>query len=159
LLFVGNHELSIDDKGRMAFPSPWRARLDPARDGKGLYSVVLNGPVLALYTERGFEQLAEALDRSERPTSEVVAYERAFFSLAEYLEIDKQGRVQLPRRLLNRIALSGDVVAYGMKDHAEILPLEQANAFIDRALSNQGLLVTPREIMRAASQPTRPAAD
>jgi MraZ protein len=148
LLFVGTHELSIDDKGRVAIPSQMRSRLVPAKDGQGLYGVLLNGPVLALYTERGFEQLAEQLDRSERLPGQVIEYERAQFPLAEFLEIDKQGRVRLPQHLLTETGLAGEVAVIGVRDHMEIHPLGAWKLKRQQILATPGLLMNPREVMR-----------
>lgn len=158
MLFTGTHELSIDDKGRIAIPSHYRSRLDPAKEGQGFYAVLLNGQVLALYTERGFEQLAEQLDRSERLPGSVIEYERAQFPLAEYLDVDKQGRVRLPQQLLQITGLAGEVVVQGVRDHMEICLKSEWQERLKQILSNPKLLMNPREAMRNTAPPTPPAS-
>lgn len=152
MLFVGCYEHSIDAKNRLAVPSDVRQRLDPERDGECLYAVIQEGPTLCLYTERGFEQRSEELDRSERPADELLLYEQVFYSLAQRLEIDSQGRVRLPQRLLELAGLGRDVVVLGVKDHLEVHEREAWNRRMERMLSERpDLLMSPRRAMRADS--------
>ena len=149
MLFVGTYEHTIDAKQRLAVPSEIRDGLKPERDGETFYAVLLEGPTLALYTERGFEKRAEELDRSERSPEEVLLYERIFYSNAARLEIDKQGRIRLPERLLNQVGLKRDVVLIGVKDHLEIHDREAWLKQMDDLLkSRQDLLMNPRRAMK-----------
>ena len=46
--------------------------------------------------------------------------QRYFFSGAAEAELDKQGRVMVPRRSRKHAGLGRDVVVAGMRDHLEI---------------------------------------
>ena len=150
MLFVGHYEHTIDAKQRLAIPSDIRQRLDPERDGDDFFAVLQEGPTLCLYTERGFEKRAEQLDESERPADEVLVYEQMFYSLAQRLEVDKQGRVRLPERLMGLAGLGKDVVVIGVKDHLQIHDREAWNRRMEQLLKDRpDLLMNPRRAMRA----------
>ncbi|MHC4995686.1 MAG: division/cell wall cluster transcriptional repressor MraZ, partial [Planctomycetota bacterium] len=120
MLFVGTFELTIDAKQRMAIPADVRDRLPGDAVGQAFYCVMQEGPTLCLYTEEGFEKRARELDESERPPEEILLYEQMFYANARRLEVDKQGRVRLPERLLEMAGLGKDVVVLGVKDHLQV---------------------------------------
>lgn len=157
MLFVGWHELTIDAKGRLAIPSDIRSQLNPATDGEVLYAVIQEGPTLGLYTQRGFEKRAEQLENSPRPAEEVLAYEQMFYALASRVELDKQGRVRLPERLVSIAGLDKDVVMIGVKDHLQIHDRKTWHAKVADTLANRPeMLMNPRRIV-AGSAPAGPA--
>jgi MraZ protein len=43
-----------------------------------------------------------------------------FYSWAERVELDAQGRIRIPERLVKFAGLSRDIVLVGVHDHAEI---------------------------------------
>lgn len=152
MLFVGWHELSIDAKQRLAIPAEIRGQLNPQTDGEVLFAVIQEGPTLSLYTEAGFAKRAEQLDASPRPPQEVLEYEQMFYSLASRVEIDKQGRVRLPERLLRIAKLDREVVMIGVKDHLQIHDRAAWEAKVADNLANRPeLLMNPRRVMAADS--------
>jgi MraZ protein len=154
LLFTGTYEHTIDAKQRLAIPADVRNRLDPQRDGEALYVVIGEGPTLCLYTERGFEKRAEELDHSQLDADEVLEYERVLFSLAQRLEVDKQGRVRLPETLLGLADPGKDVVLIGVKDHLEIRSREQWSRQLQEMLAQKPqLLRNPRKVLQKKQLP------
>ncbi|MEX2672535.1 MAG: hypothetical protein WD294_10535 [Phycisphaeraceae bacterium] len=150
MLFVGTYDHTIDAKQRLAIPSEVRDRLDPEVDGEVLYAVVVEGPTLALYTERGFEKRAEQLDHSERSPEEILLYEQMFYSNAARVEIDKQGRIRLPERLIRVADLGRDVVLIGVKDHLQVHDRAAWQAKVEKLMADRpDLLMNPRRAMRA----------
>lgn len=150
MLFVGTYEHAIDAKQRLAIPSEIRGQMEASGEGDSLYAVLLEGPTLGLYTARGFEKRAEQLDDSPRDAEDVLAYEQLFYALAQRLEVDKQGRVRLPERLMELANLGRDVVIIGVKDHLEIHNREAWNQKMKNLLSGRpDLLMNPRRVMRA----------
>lgn len=145
MIFTGHYEHTIDSKNRLAIPRKYRSRLDPERDGTSFVIVPGRPPTcLWLYTEREFEKLASIAKSTLIPTKDQLYFDKVFFPLAEYLDIDSQGRVLLPEKMLGRAGLGKDVVVCGVRDHIEIRPrgefeqemersLEQFSEFQDRA--------------------------
>ena len=149
LLFVGHYEHSIDAKLRLAVPSEVRAQLDRGEEGPGLYAVIQEGPTLALYTEKGFEKRATELDQSQRPADEILEYELMFYSMANRVEIDKQGRIRLPERLIKLAGLERDVVILGVKDHLQIHDRNAWNQRFEQTMRDRPqLLMNPRRLLK-----------
>ena len=121
IVFSGNYAHAIDAKNRLAIPAKHRSRMDPERDGKCLV-VVPGQPAdrLWLYTERHFEQLAARADSTLIPDDDQLRFDQAYFPLAEYLEIDAQGRILVPEWMVKRANLGHDVVICGVRDHLEL---------------------------------------
>jgi len=148
LLFTGTYEHSIDAKQRLAIPAEIRDALDPDVDGKNLYVVLCEGPVLAIYTQKVIEKRADELDNSTLPPEEVLEYERFFFSQVRPVQLDKQGRIRLPEQLLKQVDLKRDVVLIGVKDHLEIHDRNAWREQFDAKLEEKPhLLMNPRRVM------------
>jgi len=150
LLFVGTYQHSIDAKQRLAIPSDIRDRIRSSDTGEALYAVLLEGPTLCLYTEQGFEKRAQQLDESQRAPEDVLLYEQMFYSLAQRVELDKQGRVRLPERLIEMAGLGKDVVILGVKDHMQVHDRGKWEEKMQQLMAERpDLLMNPRRVMRA----------
>ena len=148
MLFVGTYEHTIDAKQRLAIPADVRQQLEAAAQ-RALYCVLIEGPTLAIYTESGFQKRADELDHSERPAEEVLLYEQMFYSNAARVELDTQGRVRIPDRLLQMAGLERDVVLIGVKDHLELHDRETWNKRMQEMLARRpDLLMNPRMAMK-----------
>ena len=132
MIFTGFYEHSIDAKNRLAIPSKIRSRLDPQRDGEG-FAVVPGRPssTLWLYTERYFEQLATKGEAALIPDEDQLRFDQIYFPLAEMSELDTQGRILLPERMIVRAGLGREVIVCGVRDHLEIHPREAFQKHVD----------------------------
>lgn len=153
MVFTGTYEHTIDSKSRLAIPAEVRAQLQREAAGTEIppcfYVTLGEGGTLNLYTEAGFEQRARELDDSELEPTQLLAYERLLFSLAQRVEMDKQGRVRLPESLLKRTELGTDVVLLGVKDRLEIRDRAAWHSYVEQLLKAQpDLLMNPRQAMR-----------
>lgn len=121
MLFTGHSEHTIDAKLRLAIPAKHRGRLEESRDGKGWYSVPYPGGVIRLYTQARFESLAEAAPQSLTPDQDEADLEAGFFGMAELLEMDAEGRINLPRHHLDLAGLTNrEVVIVGARNRLEV---------------------------------------
>lgn len=121
MIFTGQYEHGIDGKNRLAIPAKWRGRLDPARDGPGFYVAPGTPPsTLWLYTERHFESLAEQFQSELIQDEDILRFEQDFFPRADLVELDTQGRVLIPEKMLKAAGLGRDVIVCGVRDHIEI---------------------------------------
>lgn len=155
MVFTGTYEHSVDAKNRLAIPADVRLLLQKEAEQTGrsgsisVYLTLGEGQALCLYTERGFEQRAQELDRSELGAEELLEYERVLFSLASRVELDGQGRVRLPDNLLKMSGLPSEVVLIGVKDHLEIRDRAAWQKHVQDLLQRQpGILMNPRRAMR-----------
>ncbi len=121
MVFTGNYEHTIDEKNRLAIPAKFRSRLDSERDGRCFVLVPGQSEnTLWIYTERGFEKIAERSEPTFTPSKDRLRWEQMFYSSAETLEPDTQGRIVIPPRMLSRAGLGREVVICGVRDHLEI---------------------------------------
>ena len=107
-MFAGSHQLSIDDKGRLAIPSRFRAQLD----GGNVFITRAHKPCLEIYPATEFHRLAEQIEGLEDRVKADVLKE-VFIGHAVETEVDKQGRVLLPQLLRKYAALDGTVMVVG----------------------------------------------
>jgi MraZ protein len=115
-MLLGEHEHTIDDKGRLTLQARFR---DVFADG-----VVLTRGMdgcLNAYTRGDWERLVESRLAALDPLSrEGRMMQRYWFSGAAVAEPDRQGRVGVPPALMEAAKLSKEVVVAGVYDHLEI---------------------------------------
>jgi len=63
----------------------------------------------------------------------VVRQNRDLFSRAAKVPFDSAGRIRIPDRLLKDFGLSGQVVILGVRDHMELVSIDERNEELDRA--------------------------
>lgn len=154
MVFTGTYDHTIDAKSRLAIPSEIRSQIQrEAGTGEGdtvyLYVTLGEGKSLSVYTEKGFEKRAEDLDNSQMDPDRLLEYERLFFSVAQRVELDKQGRIRVPEQLLRRTGLGSEVVLLGVKDHIEVRDRATWYAYLEPKLQQEGdALANPRRAMR-----------
>ena len=110
-MFAGSHQLTIDDKGRLAVPARFRQQLS---DQSGLQVVITRGPnpCLEIYPLPEFRKVTEQIDQmDDREMAEMLKF--SFVGLAVETEIDKQGRVSLPPMLRRLVQLESSAVLVG----------------------------------------------
>ncbi len=120
MLFLGEHEHSLDSKQRLAIPAELRAVLDPATIG-GTFVAVPGADSLMLWPDRTFQTLASSMGGSLVGEETLRQFERAFFSQAASAPLDSAGRIRIPDRLLARFGLSGSIMILGVRDHLELV--------------------------------------
>jgi transcriptional regulator MraZ len=115
-MLLGAHEHTIDDKNRLTLPAKFRQAFT---DG----IVVTRGLDGCLYAYRrpDWARLVESRLATLDPLSpEGRRLERFFYSGATETELDKQGRVMIPRELIDHAKLGREVVVAGVNDRLEI---------------------------------------
>lgn len=118
-MFVGNHEHTIDDKGRLILPSSFRARL-----ADGAYVTTLDHCLAILPTDE-FARMADRLDEEVSEGLVDVNAVRALFSQADFVTPDSQGRVRLLPHLRELVGLERSVIVTGYNRRIEVWDPEQ----------------------------------
>ena len=113
-MFVGTHERSLDEKGRLSLPSSFRHQL-----GERCFVVNLGGS-LGVYNEAGFAETMARLDDRVRAGEASQDDKRRLTASVSDLKVDKQGRVVLPAEHRTRASLEGEVVLIGALNRIEI---------------------------------------
>ena len=144
-MFFGEFEYKIDEKGRLPLPPRFRAHL---KDG-----VVLTPGIercITAYPLSEWKKLSAALTSSSVTRSKLRQLNRALFATAFYLNIDGQGRVNIPVPLREHAEIVDEVVVAGANSYLELwnkvlweeekaLSREQAWQIIESLEDNKGV--------------------
>lgn len=114
-MFTGEYRHSVDEKGRIAVPSKFRAQFD----GGAVVSRWIDG-CLAIHTRSGWALLADKVAALPLTDAAARLFGRSIFAGAADAELDRQGRFLLPAYLREDIGLATDALVIGARDHAEI---------------------------------------
>jgi len=115
IMFIGEYQHNLDDKGRLAIPIKFRKELQ-----KG--AVVTRGldNCLFLYTKTEWEKLAQKLSALPISQSNSRAFARLMLAGAMDVLIDKQGRIVLPEYLRNFASLKKEIIVAGLYGRLEL---------------------------------------
>lgn len=114
-MLMGEYRHTIDDKGRIIIPAKFREEL-------GQTFVVTRGldHCLFVYPPHEWSQLEQKLKTLPFTRSDARAFTRFFFSGATEVELDKQGRVNIPSNLRQYAELEKECVVLGVSNRVEI---------------------------------------
>lgn len=114
-MFIGEYSHTIDEKSRLAIPIKFRAELA----GGAIVTKGLDG-CLFLYTSEEWQRLVEKLNNMPISQKNARAFSRLMLAGAMDVEIDKQGRVVLPKYLMEYASLNHTVIVAGLFNRLEI---------------------------------------
>ena len=143
-MFMGKYNHTIDPKGRLSIPSKYREVLgDEFVVSKGMDGC------LYVYANDDWKVFEGKLASLPLMSEEARQFARFFLSGAQYVTVDKQGRILMPQDLRDFAGLEKDVVLAGMGGRIEIWSLErwQANNdsidinAISKGVMNLGLTI------------------
>jgi len=129
---LGTYQRLVDDKQRVALPKRLYEELG---EGDLTHFYIAPGTELALllFSPRGFARYARRLAKQASNRVDVRNYKRLFYARAERVELDGQGRIRIPERLIEFARLERDVVLLGVDDHMEIWSASAWNAFVEKS--------------------------
>ena len=114
-MFMGEYQHSVDMKGRLIIPAKFREELiDGFVITRGLDNCIFGYP---LHEWRKLEEKLKDLPMTKKDTR---AFARFFFSGATEVDIDKQGRINIPSMLMQHANLTKDCVIIGVSSRIEI---------------------------------------
>lgn len=113
--FSGEYRHQIDDKGRLAIPSKMRVQLA----GKFHVAQWLDA-CLAILPQAEWDAVAGKVASLPMTDPRTRALERRLYGKTVELEMDAQGRINLPANLREAAGLEGEVVVVGIRNRVEI---------------------------------------
>lgn len=134
-MFIGEYEASLDEKGRVAVPTKFRATLK----GKAVVTRGLDGS-LFLYPGAEWKTMAEKLASLPISTANTRSFSRLMLAGAMEVEFDKQGRIILPGYLKEFAGLSKRVVFAGLYNRIEIWSDERWATYKQKAESESTVI-------------------
>jgi len=129
-MFYGEHEHTIDRKGRLIVPAKFRQALKE-HDVKTLYLTRGLDGCLFLFPEAEWRLAESRFKQIPFTKSEGRKFNRLFFSGAAEVSIDQLGRLLVPRTLKDFAQIKEDVVIVGVSNRMEIWAEEKWCDFFD----------------------------
>ena len=114
-MLMGEFQHNIDAKGRIIIPAKLREDLG----AKFVITRGLDGCVFG-YPLDNWEKIQEKLKQLPLAKKEARAFTRFFYSAAAEVEIDKQGRINVPSTLVDYANLEKECLVLGVSDRIEI---------------------------------------
>ncbi len=114
-MFFGKYYHSLDDKGRLMIPSKMREQA-----GNRVYVIRGFEGCLSVYKESDFQIYVQSLANLPYTHKQTRDVQRLGLSSTIELDVDKQGRIQIPTQTLAEYHFSKDVVVVGVMNHFEI---------------------------------------
>jgi MraZ protein len=114
-MLLGEYDHTLDDKNRLTLPAKLREQL-------GSEVVITRGldGCLFVYSKAAFAVLANRVGSLDPFDPDTRTMQRYFFTGAPLAELDGQGRMVVPTKLLEKAGISREVTVTGMFDHLEI---------------------------------------
>jgi MraZ protein len=114
-VFLGEHHLRLDEKGRLVLPAKWRDAL-----AEGLVLARGQERCVTVWPEAEFERAVGSLRTAPATNQTVRDYTRMLAAGAIDDVPDRQGRVTVPPALREWSGLDRDCVVIGLFDRAEV---------------------------------------
>lgn len=127
--FIGKYEAKVDDKGRVVFPSAFKA-LIPADDMRLVVKKDIFEDCLEMYTYAEWESQAEAVrNRLNFFNKAHATFWREYMRDCAVVEPDgKIGRISIPKQLLEAIGIEKEVCFCGVNHKIEIWAADKFEA-------------------------------
>ncbi len=118
--FFGKHYYTLDPKGRIIIPAPFREILSSNYSLKLIFVNDIFDRCICAYPIDEWNQLLEKMKGKPQTMDAVRYYMRRVVGSAVECEIDKQGRTLVPASLRDDAGLGGEVVMIGQGNRIEI---------------------------------------
>ena len=125
-MFIGEYHHTIDEKGRIIIPVKFREEL-------GNNFIITRGieNCLFVYSKENWAKITDKLNSLPFTHKDARTFNRFFMSGATSVELDKQGRVNISKPLIDYANLIKDCVIIGTGDRLEVWSQESWESFFD----------------------------
>ena len=128
--FKGQAEYSVDSKGRVAIPAKMRSTLNP--EAKKTFTITRGfDDCIFLYPLDTWEKKEEEMAQLNMYDRETRAFVRGIMRWADEVSLDSQGRITLPKNLVELARISDSATIIGSFDHIEIWDPDVFDAYLN----------------------------
>lgn len=125
---MGEYQHNVDPKGRLIIPSKFREHLEDAFVlTRGLDNCLFGYPM------NEWRKLEEKLKELPVTKKDARAFTRFFFSGATEVEIDKQGRINIPNNLRSYAKMDKECIVLGVSNRLEIWAKEAWENYFEQS--------------------------
>lgn len=117
--FWSSFKSTLDDKGRINFPAKFRRNL-AEDEGESLILIRGNEKCIGVYPLSSWRQTIDTIRSKVRNDREFATISRRLMFQASEQKIDKQGRLNLPEKLIQYAQLNGEVLVVGYENKIEV---------------------------------------
>ncbi len=119
--FIGDYTCRVDEKGRITFPSGFKKQMDSASGDRFVVKKDIFEPCLVLYPFDEWERQNQLIRQRINPyNKEHNKFLRNFYKGTAELALDGNGRLLIPKRLLDQVEISREVIMAGQDGKIEI---------------------------------------
>ncbi|RKY39481.1 MAG: cell division/cell wall cluster transcriptional repressor MraZ [Candidatus Omnitrophota bacterium] len=127
-MWYGEYHHTLDNKDRFILPAKFREKIKKTKTKKFYLTRGLDG-CLFLFPQQIWKKLEEKLNSLDFTKYEVRFFNRLYFSGAQEIEIDTQGRINLPSHLKEYAQIKKEIVIIGVAERIEIWAEERWEEF------------------------------
>jgi MraZ protein len=118
--FSGKYYYTVDLKGRIIVPSPFRKIISAHYNTKLYVANALFDNCLHIYPQEEWNNLEEKVRSLPRMDRDVKLFKRKVIASAAECELDRQGRILVPAALREDADINGDIVIVGQIEKIEM---------------------------------------
>ena len=118
--FSGKYYYTIDPKGRVIIPSPFREIISSNYSTKLYITSDLSDKCLHVYPQEEWSRIEEKVRLLPKSQEEVKFFMRRVIASAQEVELDKQGRILVPAAHREDAGLNSDIVIVGQIEKIEL---------------------------------------
>ena len=122
LFLFGQYPVKVDSKNRCLIPAEIRRRIKPESHGKDFFLIVGYNRRPWLFPDKFYEELVSHQKSDLASGPDLSDFDRMNLSLAQWVELDGQGRLLIPVRSMDWTGLQQTKEFYliGVRDHLEL---------------------------------------
>ena len=129
--FSGKYYYSVDPKGRVIIPSPFREIISTNYNTKLYITNDVFDKCLHVYPQEEWSRLEEKVRLLPKTQEEVKFFMRRVIASAQEVELDKQGRILIPAAHREDAGLNSDIVIVGQIEKIELWDRREWDAVND----------------------------
>ena len=129
--FSGKHYYTVDEKGRVMIPAPFREILSTHYSQRLYITNAAFDRCLHLYPFDEWVKLEEKVRGLPKMLEEVRFFMRRVIASAQECSVDRQGRLLVPAAQREDAGINGDVVIVGQIEKIELWSRKEWNSVVD----------------------------
>lgn len=133
--FKGQAEYSVDNKGRVAIPAKMRNALNP--EAKNTFTITRGfEKCIFLYPQDHWEKMEGEIGGLNMYRSETRDFVRTIMMWADDVSLDGQGRISIPKSLMEFAGVTDKALIIGALDHIEIWDPDVFNGYLNSQVAD-----------------------